>query len=467
MHSVTVAFQSFIAFVYRYSKEEHIAPGSLRNFEFTHLIAEAKSRYSANLKPYVSTHDILDTIEAFHQITFNYISLPPVSIKTKPVLYILRRRENYKEFLKNITATVPYIIESEESEEDLSATEERIETIKIAALKEEPKTTKKETSTPEIEVLHSEQEILKNEEALEPYPKIVESKESSKDKEKISSSENRSRSNDKQQHKSIKKSIRKLISKYRRIKTEKTDSKSSSDSNNVTKKISVKQLIKQEKANIEKEELQKIQQQVISLIENNPNIVNKDIIKEKIETTVMKELTSAIEPDISDQLKYTKPPKDLKKRILSESIIPSESKKIAVEKSNKTLKLGFGGKHRKEDTSKANGEEKKKYLIDEKPKSLTSPEESISKGDFTTVEENAIDIYENPDQFETEEHEEAPDFTSNLEVNNEADISTQSDIEEKLQLASEQIENLMTIISEIVDTIEVTDEYKEEEEEER
>ncbi|XP_017787127.1 PREDICTED: probable Dol-P-Man:Man(7)GlcNAc(2)-PP-Dol alpha-1,6-mannosyltransferase [Nicrophorus vespilloides] len=82
-----------------YDKAEHLLPGSPEMFNYTHLIAEGKSRFSPNLKPYVTTHEIIDTVDAFHQITFNYFTIPPVRIKTKPALFILRRKDNYKDFL--------------------------------------------------------------------------------------------------------------------------------------------------------------------------------------------------------------------------------------------------------------------------------------------------------------------------------------------------------------------------------
>lgn len=75
----------------------------------------------------------------------------------------------------------------------------------------------------------------------------------------------------------------------------KIDDSSSSDSPSTSKQISVKKLIQQEKTNVEKEELLKIEQQVIELIENNPNIINKQLIKDRIQSSVMKELTAAIE----------------------------------------------------------------------------------------------------------------------------------------------------------------------------
>lgn len=378
----------------------------------------------------MSTHDILDTIEAFHQINFNYFSVPPLSIKTKPVLFILRRREDYRDFLKNITATVLYTIEDSEEQSDVSdihsSPVKQIEAIKTEVLKEDPNVIQKLVSKEAAVRLEEEKPMIDSQK--------IESVEASN--ETVLSA-----SNDNQQKKSIKKSIRKLISKYRRTKTDKADSRGLSDSDPTAKKVSIKQLIQQEKVNIEKEELQKIQQQVISLIENNPNIINKDIIKEKLETTVMEELTSAIESDVFKQLK---PNKGYKKR--TESLTASEDKKTSTEK-DKTFDLGASlrGMKLKADTLK-----------------FGSREDTLKSGErekHEAVQENAVDIYEGPDiNTDQQIYEDTPVIAEDVETTAETDLFIEEDIEEKLQLASAQIENLMTIISEIVDTMEVTDE---------
>lgn len=41
----------------------------------------------------MKTHDILDVIEGFSGITFNYNTLPPIKIKTKPSIFILKRKQ--------------------------------------------------------------------------------------------------------------------------------------------------------------------------------------------------------------------------------------------------------------------------------------------------------------------------------------------------------------------------------------
>lgn len=64
--------------------------------QFTHLLLEAKSKYSTNIRPYVKTHDILESVDGFSQISFNYNTFPPVKIKTKPMIFILRRKDGVK-----------------------------------------------------------------------------------------------------------------------------------------------------------------------------------------------------------------------------------------------------------------------------------------------------------------------------------------------------------------------------------
>jgi len=78
---------------WRYSKAENVTSGSKEMMTFTHLLLEAKSKYSQNLKPYSKTHDILDSIEGFSHIAFNYNTFPPIRIKTKPMIFILKRKD--------------------------------------------------------------------------------------------------------------------------------------------------------------------------------------------------------------------------------------------------------------------------------------------------------------------------------------------------------------------------------------
>ncbi|GLH10984.1 Protein of unknown function [Gryllus bimaculatus] len=61
--------------------------------KFSYLLIEAKSKYSPNLKPYLKTHDLLESVEGFSQVALNYHSFPPLRIKTKPLIFILKRKD--------------------------------------------------------------------------------------------------------------------------------------------------------------------------------------------------------------------------------------------------------------------------------------------------------------------------------------------------------------------------------------
>ncbi|XP_050672006.1 dol-P-Man:Man(7)GlcNAc(2)-PP-Dol alpha-1,6-mannosyltransferase [Leptidea sinapis] len=74
-----------------YSKNESLSTNQLQHF--THLLVEAKSKYSPSIKAFVQTHDILDSVESFSQIAVSYRLIPPIKIKTKQALFILERRK--------------------------------------------------------------------------------------------------------------------------------------------------------------------------------------------------------------------------------------------------------------------------------------------------------------------------------------------------------------------------------------
>ncbi|XP_023709823.1 probable Dol-P-Man:Man(7)GlcNAc(2)-PP-Dol alpha-1,6-mannosyltransferase isoform X2 [Cryptotermes secundus] len=100
---------------WRYSKAENITSGSKEIMVFTHLLLEARSKYSQNLKPYSRTHDILDSVEGFSHIAFNYNTFPPIRIKTKPMIFILKRKEVKLKYIENELSTdteeVPFDID--------------------------------------------------------------------------------------------------------------------------------------------------------------------------------------------------------------------------------------------------------------------------------------------------------------------------------------------------------------------
>jgi len=98
-----------------YNKTEHLElEVNPEILNFTHLIVEAKSKYSPNIKALMQTHQVIDTIEGFSHIAFNYALFPPIRIKTKPQLFILKRLPGDQPWIPQDTN-----IEAESSNDDV------------------------------------------------------------------------------------------------------------------------------------------------------------------------------------------------------------------------------------------------------------------------------------------------------------------------------------------------------------
>lgn len=93
-------------YFFSYNKTENLASGSTDYFIFSHLLLEAKSKYSPNLKPFTHSHEILDVVDGFSHIHFNYNSFPPFRIKSKPMIFILKKITVPKNITENSTSTL-------------------------------------------------------------------------------------------------------------------------------------------------------------------------------------------------------------------------------------------------------------------------------------------------------------------------------------------------------------------------
>lgn len=104
--------------------------------QFTHLLLEAKSKYSQNLKPYSKTHDILGSVDGFSQISLNYKLFPPIRIKTKPMIFILKRKSALEAVMpealvEEAVAMEPEILDEVVQEESMEViTKENLEASK-------------------------------------------------------------------------------------------------------------------------------------------------------------------------------------------------------------------------------------------------------------------------------------------------------------------------------------------------
>jgi alpha-1,6-mannosyltransferase len=90
---LTLFFEEIINIFFRYDKTEYLRPGGPELRTFTHLIVEGKNRHSFKIRTYSETHEILDFVEGFSHIRSTYNHFPPIRIKSKPCLFILRNRK--------------------------------------------------------------------------------------------------------------------------------------------------------------------------------------------------------------------------------------------------------------------------------------------------------------------------------------------------------------------------------------
>lgn len=122
-----------------YSKNESLELHQLQ--EYTHLLIEAKSKYSPNLKYFSNTHIILDSIESFSNIALSYKLIPPVKIKTKPTIFILERKD-FREHPKGHVISIDskeYVYESSEQITSEEVVENEPANLPLPSEIEEPK----------------------------------------------------------------------------------------------------------------------------------------------------------------------------------------------------------------------------------------------------------------------------------------------------------------------------------------
>ncbi|XP_039281472.1 probable Dol-P-Man:Man(7)GlcNAc(2)-PP-Dol alpha-1,6-mannosyltransferase [Nilaparvata lugens] len=109
-----------------YSKQENLKPGSAELMNFTHLIVEAKSKYSPALKVYSQSHDILDSVDGFSHISFNYNSFPPITVKTRPMLFILKRKKDFSISDINPQLNTEFLFDDEVTDERVFVEEDEV-----------------------------------------------------------------------------------------------------------------------------------------------------------------------------------------------------------------------------------------------------------------------------------------------------------------------------------------------------
>jgi len=74
-----------------YDKTEDLSEEELGRF--SHLVVAGQHKYTLQLKPFLETHQFIGQVESFSGVKFNYTQFPPVTVETKPALYILKKNK--------------------------------------------------------------------------------------------------------------------------------------------------------------------------------------------------------------------------------------------------------------------------------------------------------------------------------------------------------------------------------------
>lgn len=482
-------------------------------FEYTHLIVEGKSKFSSNVKPYSLTHNIIDMIESFYQVTFNYLTFPPIKIKTKPILFILQRKNNYKDFIdlerleEYQSEFVPedskpdvyferennYVAEKQnvneikvqdeiennpmnsnelknevEQEKEYKNIKLENKFLKPKKLKNDNQHHKLNSDVAETVEIRTSKEVKQKTKAKQMKEKLQEldekrntlseskpdlsinnqdyrSKEVLKEKseslmgaqsnnfnvtknvkknanandlreKKISTSEKKDKT-------PVKDKLKRLLKKYWNAKKQKQVMQAST-------KTSIKRIIEKERHVLEMEELSKLHYQIVDIIDNNPNIINKEAIKMKIQDAIEKEIND-IEMNATRGIEFVDDANKVNFSKNIEHLKPKENLKYQNERDKG---------HEKPQYNKEDGSQKisSKNVLPPRPKKKILPETIEIYSEEINNYENGLGHYDSEGYSVDEETEE---------------LMTNSDFDE----ARMKIENIMSIIDEIVTNIEITE----------
>lgn len=72
---------------------------------FTHLIVGSNNRDNEEMLPYRYTHSVISTVPGFSHVSFNYNTFPPLKIKTRTQIFVLKKnsiKSGVKQSIKRI-----------------------------------------------------------------------------------------------------------------------------------------------------------------------------------------------------------------------------------------------------------------------------------------------------------------------------------------------------------------------------
>ncbi|XP_012064025.1 PREDICTED: uncharacterized protein LOC105627349 [Atta cephalotes] len=154
-----------------YSKQENLTIDDPEMLQFTHLLIGGRNKFSPSIKPYLKTHDIIDSIDGFSHITLNYNMLPPIRIKTRPSIFIMKRKSNIKYDINkaNSQTSIKYLTEQVDDIKDvklnMSFKEEIINKVvdSLEKLEEAKETVEQNFSNVEFEEIKKGNDAMKKE----------------------------------------------------------------------------------------------------------------------------------------------------------------------------------------------------------------------------------------------------------------------------------------------------------------
>ncbi|XP_025191081.1 probable Dol-P-Man:Man(7)GlcNAc(2)-PP-Dol alpha-1,6-mannosyltransferase isoform X2 [Melanaphis sacchari] len=99
-----------------YSKKENLKPGCEELMSFTHLIVGSSSRDNEEMLHYKNTHSVMSTVQGFSHVSFNYNTFPPLKIKTKTQIFLLKKNNIKSGVKQNIKKIVEEFKNEQHSE---------------------------------------------------------------------------------------------------------------------------------------------------------------------------------------------------------------------------------------------------------------------------------------------------------------------------------------------------------------
>jgi len=82
---------------------------------FTHLIVGSSSRDNEEMLHYRNTHNVMSTVQGFSHVSFNYNTFPPLKIKTKTQIFLLKK----KVIKSGVKQNIKKIVEEFMNEQDI------------------------------------------------------------------------------------------------------------------------------------------------------------------------------------------------------------------------------------------------------------------------------------------------------------------------------------------------------------